>query len=186
MNLYVLNYILTFCLLLSMISLLSTACLLDMSPLLFMCCPCMNVLLLGTVCISSIFVWWLSAYFPYHIYRLTQSVQNYLVTATLLLKWVFYLVDCQSTSYTAYYIYFSSLYHGLSLLLPVRIMDPYIVFILYYCDVWYSSIFAFPSILILGFSHMICECSLWCNSMLCFFVILWSWIVCLMVIYSFP
>ena len=106
--------------------------------------------------------------------------QNWPVTAAFLLEQVFYPVDCWSASHTACCIYFSPLYHGHSLLLSVRIMNPYVVFILYYCNAQYSSIFGFGCIRILGFTHMICECSLWCETTLCFFVMLLSWIICLM------
>ena len=155
-------------------SLLSTACLLDMSPLWFvvMHCPCVNVLFLGAVSMSNIFVWWLSAYYPNCIYRFCQSTettQYHLVTATLFLKQVFYPIDCWLASCTTCSAYFSSPYHGILLLLSVRIvlwiMNPYGMFILHYCNVQYSSIFGLACLLVLGFSLMIYECPLWCDIM---------------------
>ena len=55
----------------------------------------------------------------------------------------------------------------------VLIMKSYVVFILYDCNVQYSSIFMLACFSTLGFSHMTCACPLWCDIMLCFFVMLW-------------
>ena len=67
------------------------------------------------------------------------------------------------------------------------INNPYVLFILYYGNVKYSSIFALHVFPILGLFHMVCECPLWCDIVLLVCGnLLTSWAVCLMGSLHFP